>query len=136
MSDRPRPKKLVNLGDFVRGEIQPINVPKYRQKSSNDPVSSVPTSRPSNELSPPSYGYSTSLIAPIMDEKQVLVSSSSSSTIMRHKEAAGGRLDPYSGYGTVPYDKGERGLINSSDYVRVDDIEERNRKKRQEHSTR
>lgn len=155
-ADKLRPNTLVNLGEFVRGEISaqhgspPVNVPKRSKQSSSRPISSAPAAKyhklhrgpvgyESGEEDSVSRGYSASLIAPVMDDGEILStsrSSVSSSVMQRHRDAA------MWGYGTLPQvpqpekSGGEFHPINSLNFENeCIKIQERNEAKRQDHST-
>ena len=159
---KSRPKKLmVNLGDFVREEISASparNIP--HNHSSSGPIKSAPSNRRvpvkvpiasfGDADSPTDSKYSSSLIAPVMNESEVFLSTSagsaasSSSTMQRRKQAAGGALGQYSNessqYGATnqaqlqeqSHQRIGSGSDEDEDYVK---IQERNITKRYEHAT-
>lgn len=149
-----RPATLVNLGNFVREEISnspPVNVPR-KSKHPNRPVSSAPAAKHNNSSraaavgyeggGSPSHGYSSSLVAPVIDEGEVLstsaTSNSSSVFMQRHRDAATWGAH---GYGTMPQvgNGGVPGSPDPTNSVNFENecikIQERNADKRQEHST-
>lgn len=115
-SNKYRPATLVNLGDFVREGISaqqgqgspPVKVPHHKSSRQSSSSRSAPASKHKTFRSPgpgpvgydysPSRGYSTSLVAPVLEEGEVLstsaTSTSSSVMIQRHRDAA-------TGYGTM-----------------------------------
>lgn len=146
--------RLVNLGEFVREEISSspsVAVPHHNNPEKTHVHGSAPASRANrtfahfhdNEEANSARGYSSSLIAPIMDENEVLLSTSASSAMGRRKEAAGGGLGQYHSYGgtgsgpSVQGTSSKDDIQNQSvqvgeDYVK---IQKRNESKRSEHCT-
>ena len=146
-SSTGKARPLLNLGEFVREEISsspPVSVPKKTHKSKqvgfSAPSAARHAVRAGDSESSDNLPYSASLIAPVMDETEVLLSTSassqSSSVVMRHKEAAVLTYGTGSN-GAVPRDGGERGYLTKSinieeEYVK---IQARNEAKRQDHAT-
>ena len=134
--------KLFDLGGLVRVGVaaHPVDVPHTQSYGTfgDGAAKSAPTGQSLGDVSSDHF-FTRGLIDPVMDESQVMLSSSansSSSVVMRQKMAASGALGRYNTYSGV--DVGTRkklmesSIIGESDYVK---IQERNENKRKEHST-
>ena len=136
-----RPEKLFDLGEIGTQNTgaslaidvpNPINDPNIRT-----PLNSAPTGYSGRQVSAVDFN-SRVLINPIMDESEVVLSSSatsrSSSVVMRQKQAAGGSLGRCNSYGGL--EACRRDVVQSgnveSEYVR---IQEKNEEKRIKNST-
>lgn len=158
-NNKHRPKTLVNLGDFVRGELgpnqhgsPPVSVPGRSRPPASRPINSAPTARHHRVAfrnpvgygreDTPSEGYSASLVDPVMEDGDIMstsatsASSVSSSLMQRHRDAAGWS---HPGYGSMPHvGRGpsspdfHKSVNIENEYIK---IQARNETKRQDHST-
>ena len=162
-TNKYRPNTLVNLGDFVRGEIgpsqhgsPPVSVPKRPGQSASRPINSAPAAKHRHVAFKgpvgyrrediPSEGYSASLVDPVMEDGEVMSTSATSgssinsSLLQRHRDAAGWSSHP--GYGSMPHVGVGGGGSNHPDFIKSVNVENeyikiqaRNETKRQDHST-
>ena len=127
MNNLPNSKRQVKdyKLETVAGAGEAIDIPRSPSVSSG-----------SAKSAPPGSGY-ISLIPSVMDESEALnnsISSSRSSLVERHRQAAGGGLARYNSYGGVntTEDYVDKPENIDSEYVK---IQERNQMKRLEHTT-
>ena len=142
MNDAKRPK-WVNLesvtGNNNSPAAHPVQIPRQSGESQGSYAKSAPTvnSRGNRETSPFLTSSSNSLVDPVLEEQDIMLSSSldsKSSTVQRRKEAAQGPFhQTYPSYGAA-----ERGYYDEDHYFdesEYDFIQKRNEGKREDHST-
>ena len=142
---KKRPTKLVNLSGDEDGSSSPVNIPpsKSRQRQNYTGIHSAP-----GERRRPFYG--SSLVEPVIDEGEVMISGSlksDTSTMDRRNEAARGGLGEYRSlqiqhYGATDGEdgplfggddgtpEGEQSTEIAEDYVKI-----AQRHKREDHGT-
>ena len=135
-----RPTKLVNLSGDDGPSSSPVNIPPESSSRGRGVAKSAPGVRRGG-------GYGSSLVEPVLDEADVMISSSvnsDTSAMERRKEAAKGGLGGYNvqNYGAAeqsdPYGYGESDRaseLEQSAEIAEDYVKIAQRHKREDHGT-